>query len=499
MKNSFKILLGLFLVIFAVSCSKDDGTTTVVAEKQDVVFDITNVVPQVSGKNAMLSGKEEAVPICTDLVPSYAKIKIDGVEYTTDVYRLDGKLYTQSIKLDVGTYSVSDFLLYSADNTLIMATPETGSAYASYVSKPVAFDITVNAFEKAEIPIEVLCFVPQNYTYFGFTWFASTEIAVRKVCFFGDICLNGEPFAPADFNGSLYGSNVGVDVSAIMKIIVKRNGQEVPNSPFKNLDALNSPLCVQYPDLLNVTGEVFTFELQLWLPDANGFSYQTYAIYTATDGGALNVLPGADGVLDFVVGTCGNGGADQTFDFIYTPPVPPVVTAGYVPGGTKKGNARWRNLRLDGNGWELAVGQNIPTTNWTNIDFNYDYDYYFSSETTTPNLVTYTYNAVTGDQTIEAVVNGGTVTKTQNNGNLGTINYMQWQVNGDPGKTLEFNNVQLTVGGQTYNLGSFETEYGDWYINYDLTSGFSLTGEMVINGQATGDEGMKLEISAKEF
>lgn len=319
MKNSFKILLGLFLVIFAVSCSKDDGTTTVVAEKQDVVFDITNVVPQVSGKNAMLSGKEEAVPICTDLVPSYAKIKIDGVEYTTDVYRLDGKLYTQSIKLDVGTYSVSDFLLYSADNTLIMATPETGSAYASYVSKPVAFDITVNAFEKAEIPIEVLCFVPQNYTYFGFTWFASTEIAVRKVCFFGDICLNGEPFAPADFNGSLYGSNVGVDVSAIMKIIVKRNGQEVPNSPFKNLDALNSPLCVQYPDLLNVTGEVFTFELQLWLPDANGFSYQTYAIYTATDGGALNVLPGADGVLDFVVGTCGNGGADQTFDFIYVP------------------------------------------------------------------------------------------------------------------------------------------------------------------------------------
>jgi hypothetical protein len=176
-----------------------------------------------------------------------------------------------------------------------------------------------------------------------------------------------------------------------------------------------------------------------------------------------------------------------------------VVTAGFVSGGTKKGNARWRNLRLDGNGWELAVGQNIPTSNWTSQDFNYDYDYYFSSETTTPNLVTYTYNAITGDQTIEAVVNGGTVTTTKNNGNLGTINYMQWQVNGDPGKTLEFNNVQLTVGGQTYNLGSFETEYGDWYINYDLTSGFSLTGEMVINGQATGEEGMKLEISAKEF
>ena len=320
MKNLFKILLGLFLIIFAISCSKDDGATAVVAEKQDVVFDITNVVPQVAGKNAIAGKNNEEFTQCSDEAPAYAIITIDNVEHTIDVYSVGNKLYTNSIKLDVGSYTVNDFLLYDAGNQIIMATPNAVSDYAVYVNKTVDFNFNVTAFEKAEIPVEVLCFDAAVYDNFGFDWFGITQIAVREACFFGDICLNGDPFAPADFNGSAYGNNVGVDVTAIMKIIVKRNGVEVPNSPFKNIDALNSPLCVQYPDILNVDDE-FTFELQLWLPDGNGFSYQTYATYTATDDGALDINSGNDGIVDFVVGTCGYGGvADATFDFQWTPP-----------------------------------------------------------------------------------------------------------------------------------------------------------------------------------
>ncbi len=320
MKKVF--LFALIAVLFAACNKKEEN---MVLPEAEVSFSINESI------NDGLKSATVDDWVCPSddqgnlLEPAYAEITIGGTLYTTDVYRLDGKLYTQSIKLGAAdatatTYSVSKFLLYSADNVLIRATPEEGSEYAEYVNQPVPFNIDVNAFEKAEIPIEVLCFMPQNYTYFGFTWFASTEIAVREVCFFGDICLNGEPFAPSDFNGSLYGSNVGVDVPAIMKIIVKRNGVEVPNSPFKNIDALNSPLCVQYPDILNVDGEAFTFELQLWLPDGNGFSYQTYATYTATDDGALDIDAGVDGIVDFVVGTCGvEGVADATFDFLYAP------------------------------------------------------------------------------------------------------------------------------------------------------------------------------------
>jgi hypothetical protein len=363
MKN-IKLFIGLFLVFFAMSCSKDSGTTAVDPVTQDVAFNVTNVAPQVAGKNAIAGKTAVAIPDCSDSEPAYAIITIDGDEYQTDVSRLDGKLITQSIKLDAGegtvTYSVSEFLLYDVNDNLIMATPTTGSDYAEYVNNSVAFDIVVTAFEKAEIPIEVLCFTPQAYANFGFTWFASTEITVREVCFFGDICLNGEPFAPADFNGSSYGENVGADVTASMQIIVKKGGIEVPNSPFENLNALNSPLCVQYPDNLNVDSEVFTFELQLWLPDGNGFSYQTYATYTATDDGALNVAPGNDGVLDFVVGTCGYEGADQTFDFLY--PAPTCVETDLLTGSVAAESSSTENLNLAGAAWSVVLNADCSVT-----------------------------------------------------------------------------------------------------------------------------------------
>ncbi len=138
-----------------------------------------------------------------------------------------------------------------------MATPGLPpAAYAEYTSVHVPFTFDVNAFQKAEVPVEVLCYLPELYDYFGFTWFEITEIVVREFCFFGDICLNGDPFSPADFDGSLYGTGLGVDVSAIMKVVVKRDGIEVPNSPFDNETwlGIGDPLCVQYPDRLNVQG-----------------------------------------------------------------------------------------------------------------------------------------------------------------------------------------------------------------------------------------------------
>ena len=158
---------------------------------------------------------------------------------------------------------------------------------------------------------------------FGFSWFEITQIVIRQRCFFLDICLNGDPWTPDDFEGSLYGTDLAVDVPAIMQIIVRRNGVEVPNSPFTNLDnsdeVIAGPLCVRYPDILDVQDEVFTFELQLWLrASGGGWAYQTYATYTSTDHSPLDVDPGDDGVLDFVVGTCGNeGDADQVFGWLY--------------------------------------------------------------------------------------------------------------------------------------------------------------------------------------
>lgn len=497
MKTRILTVSLMLMAIILFSCKKDKEEQ---ASNQEVSFEATQIKPD-GGKKSTSTFDVQ----CSETEPSNAHIVIDGVPYDPSVYRVDGILYTQAIKLAPESYTVTQFFLYKdlgtpgydAADLIIMATPEEGSPYAVYTTPALPYDFTVSAFAKAQVPMQVLCFKPEAYIDFGFGWFTIGEVILREANFFGDICIAN----PALYAGSIYATNgVNVDEVAVTQVIVKRNDVEVPNSPFNNMASYGAaaPLKVQYPDYVGQVDN-YTFELQVWVPSATPgiFAWQTYDILNTTDATPLSGI-GMQGVFDYAIGTC-SPNSTNIYTWLAPLVVPPVVTAGFVSGGTKKGNARWRNLRLDGRGWELAVGQNIPTSNWTSQDFNYDYDYYFSSETTTPNLVTYTYNAITGDQTIEAVVNGGTVTTTKNNGNLGTINYMQWQVNGDPGKTLEFNNVQLTVGGQTYNLGSFETEYGDWYINYDLTSGFSLTGEMVINGQATGDEGMKLEISAKEF
>ena len=175
----------------------------------------------------------------------------------------------------------------------------------------------------------------------------------------------------------------------------------------------------------------------------------------------------------------------------------PTVISGYIAGLTKLGEARWRNFRTPTTpGWDVAVGAAAGTSGqFTSNDFGNLWN--FAPDA---NHVTFTYDPLAGTLSTITVVSGGTTfNASYSSGNLGNVNYMHWQVNGDPGKILEFNNAELTVNGETYNLGDFQTEYADWYIIYDLSDGFTITGDLVINGQATSDEGMKLNISIREY
>uniref|UniRef100_UPI0035654D3A hypothetical protein n=1 Tax=Lutibacter sp. TaxID=1925666 RepID=UPI0035654D3A len=81
MKNLFKILLGLFLIGFAVSCNKDEATEIIpVQQLQDVVFDINNFIPDAS--KSLFASKENgendpAIPDCSDAEPDYVMLSID--------------------------------------------------------------------------------------------------------------------------------------------------------------------------------------------------------------------------------------------------------------------------------------------------------------------------------------------------------------------------------------------------------------------------------------
>jgi hypothetical protein len=133
------------------------------------------------------------------LIPTIAQIDIKDSEgsistYEPQVFFLNGKLYTQAIKLKPGTYEVTKFfLLTHAGGTIIMATPEATGNFSQYVNNPVVYGFEVNAFTKSEIEIEVLCFIAEKYAEFGFFWFEITEIVIRQFCFFG-FCANSSEF-----------------------------------------------------------------------------------------------------------------------------------------------------------------------------------------------------------------------------------------------------------------------------------------------------------------
>ncbi len=173
-------------------------------------------------------------------------------------------------------------------------------------SKPLDFTVSVLSFIKTEIDVEVLCFEDSDYLEFGFDWFAITEIIVREQCFFGDFCVKH----PADYTGSYYANQstgLQIDMPAIFNIVVKKNGAPIPNSPFTNATAVanwgvGAPVCVQYPDNLNVEGDEFTFELWIYVKTGNNFSFKKFHTWTFED---EEMIPaGEDGIVDFVLGSC---------------------------------------------------------------------------------------------------------------------------------------------------------------------------------------------------
>jgi hypothetical protein len=248
------------------------------------------------------------------LTVTNAHVVIDGNDYFPLTFVLDGKLYTQAIKLAEGIHTVSYFALI--DNTLdwanlanapiVKATPATGSYFGHYVTDPVDFDIYITAFRKFELRIEVLCYVPAVYEYFGFFWFEVRELTIRYQCFFGDFCIKHLP----DYYGSLYENNgLQLDEVAIFKIKAYRNGDDIGTFYNTYVDdnelMFHEPLCVEYADYDNET-DYFDFELWIYVKVGDVFEYVYFYTWTFMDDELIVPLPidGGDGVVDFVLGNC---------------------------------------------------------------------------------------------------------------------------------------------------------------------------------------------------
>jgi len=378
-----KVILLFLITAVMFSCKKNE-TTQPADQYAEVSFNVTTLVPDADRDWVY----DYDVPECDpNAIPGWALMKItdaDGVELEGDgiegpnginyfkamVFYTNGELYTQTIKLPVAmcddapdcceTYWVTEFYMYDEEGDLIKAAPYPGdeieqippSEFFQFVTQPLPVELTICAFEKKEFYIDVLCFAPDYYDLFGFFWFEITEITVREICFYGDICQawwmtpsdwhpNGVPLWVWEEYDNLYqDQQMGIqqDMPAIFTLWLGKQTDYDPNlyhliGIYNNEDVLGEgePLCFRYADYDAIEGEQFAIFLFIYGPwnytDAGRseeFGYtlnagrdDVFDIYNPIGGwqhiwfftdNALEDLdvgyPDGDGVIEFAWGNC---------------------------------------------------------------------------------------------------------------------------------------------------------------------------------------------------
>jgi hypothetical protein len=160
---------------------------------------------------------------------------------------------------------------------------------------------------------------------------------------------------------------------AIVQIVVKKDGVPVPGSPFTNAyDSLDygvgHPVCVQYPDNLNVDGEVFTFEISILVKTGGTFSYVSFIKLTVEDDEMLDT--GEDGVVDFVLGNC-----NLTEPDIQLPPYQNLPTTATVlfthPADPGYWGVKVTGVNPAAPQYAYDLPQNINMAGWCGDQFNF--------------------------------------------------------------------------------------------------------------------------------
>jgi len=308
-----KVLLLILIVAVMVSCKKNETTQPAVDQYAEISFNVTTLVPDADRDWYLNTQVPECLP---DAIPGYALLKItdaagaelegDGVTgpngtnyFKVLVFYTNGELYTQSIKLPVAmcdtapdcceTYFVTEFFVYDENDMPYKAAPAPNSEFFQFVTQTLPVEVEICAFEKREFYIDVLCFLPDYYELFGFFWFEITEITVREVCFFGDICIEwwvepsewhdvGVPievwFDPANWGYGYYFqqlNGVQMDMPAIFALILFK--YDIATDTWVQINTWTNegwlgegePLCLRYADY-DAVEDFFKLEMYIYGP-----------------------------------------------------------------------------------------------------------------------------------------------------------------------------------------------------------------------------------------
>jgi len=272
------------------------------------------------------------------------KVEATISKLDADVFYLDGKPYTNSVKLLPGEYIIHDFILKNdqqtpndkTDDIIIAAAVHQGAPYASLVSSWLNQEFTVSPFKKNVMDMELVCYDEAHFENFGFEYFVISQTVVREVHFFGDICIsNLASYYNSPYSAVLGGNqNLLLDLPAIFQIEVFRNDSSMGIFNNNSSSAISLPLTVRYPDRLNKM-DSFEFRLSVMVLNNNNiFEYQWFHTWSILDSQSL--FSGTDGVVDFVLGNCTTG-ADLVIPFNGPENHPPVASAVGQTGVTRVG------------------------------------------------------------------------------------------------------------------------------------------------------------------
>ncbi len=295
------IVLAFIMLMFVLSCQKSNDIEPP-EDNQGVAFTLN-------------AGSADKSTDCFSKKADYANVVISGTSYKLEVFYINSVPYTNTLKLEEGDYELTEFMLMDDNNTpddtsddvLLAATPHEGSEFSQYVEQALNISFTVEAFKKTELGISVLCYEESNYSKFGFLYFQIGQVVVREQFFFGDICI----CRLDDYASSLYAqqsNGLQLDMPAIAKIEVWRNGVKFEEFTNEEWYGEGKPLTVRYADVLRHVDN-FEFKLFILVRQGTEFNYVHFHSWTFKDD---EVIPaGDDGVVDYVLGNC-SPGADLT-------------------------------------------------------------------------------------------------------------------------------------------------------------------------------------------
>ena len=319
--NVMKFRLGLYilglLMIAAISGCNKDKELTPQTDASELSFTIQ------PGKST--TGVKATD--CFNQKANYVLVTIDGQLHKIDVFYIDNVPYTNTIKLSPGVHTIQDFILFNDNMTPALADDDwpmaaavhTGAEYSNLVTNLLDKDFYIVAFKKNVLAIDLVCYEEANYSSFGFEYFKLDQTVVREQIFFGDLCIQHmEDYFNSPYSEVLGGNgNLLLDLPAIFKIEVFRNG--IAEGVYNNysIAGISAPLKVTYADRAGITDN-FEFRLSIMVLGNSGFQYEYFHTWTFQDGQKIYSGTDGDGVVDFVLGNCMPGA-----DLVIPPVVPP--------------------------------------------------------------------------------------------------------------------------------------------------------------------------------